>query len=98
MATNQYEAELENELIWDCGEEITRADWCEFHDALKEVDDRAKESALSIVLLPKDEQEQAIEDDVEFIAKCVENTRANLPSLEKYIWQQIENEIKEIEG
>lgn len=98
MATNQYEFDLVEELKEELGGSSCMADWGEFWDELKDADKRAKVSASEIYLLNEDERECAIDVASEEIATYAKGTRAELPSLIKYIWEQIEIELKELEA
>lgn len=91
---NPYLETLKDELREDCGEDICQADWDCFWCALKEIDDRSFDCAVEVRLMAKDDQESMIDDDADYLAGFAIGTRAHLPSIVKYAYAAIEENLK----
>lgn len=84
---NPYLETLKDELREDCGEDICQADWDEFYDTLKCMEDMAYLYAINFVDMDLDVESQ-------HIATIAQGTRADLPSIVKYAYAAIEENLK----
>lgn len=84
---NPYLETLKEELREECGEDICQADWWCFFDALVDVDNFAWQC-------PKGSDEFAIEGWAIQSAAYAQGTRADLPSIVKYAYAAIEENLK----
>lgn len=91
--TNKYEDDLIAELRDNLGDDICKADWDEFWGIIRKVDECAAVHARIIKETGADDRDELIEEAVELVYEWAFNTRADLPSIKAYIWQQIENEM-----
>lgn len=86
--TNKYEAHLIEELKEHLGDDACKADWDEFWDTIVKVNESASVHARFI----EEHDDDLIEEAVDLVYEWAQDTRADLPSIKAYIWQQIENE------
>lgn len=85
---NPYLEALKEELREECGEDICQADWDCFWDGLKRVDEKAdffKWSAYS-------DGDYAYHAN--YVSSYAQGTRADLPSIVKYAYAAIEENLK----
>lgn len=85
---NQFERQLVEEFVEACGSSICDSDWDEFNSEIEWIEEKAKEVAF------KGMEEADIDDNVLSIAGQLHASRADLPSLNKFIYTEIEEQAK----
>ena len=85
---NEFYDDMRNELRNICGDDICAADRDEFYD----MTDFIKIRARNVARPGMDENE--IDDNVGAIYDVISGSRADLPSVEKFIYAEIERNAK----
>lgn len=92
---NPYLETLKDELREELGEDICQADWDEFYDGLEVVDAMSGTiSTLFKVYSGEDVDCDKINEGAEECTKWAKGTRADLPSIVKYAYAAIEENLK----
>lgn len=85
---NEFYNDLRNEMRDQCSHDICAADWDEFYDMIAAIEIRARNVARPGM------DENEIDDNVGAIYDVISGSRADLPSVEKFIYAEIERNTK----
>lgn len=85
---NKFYGDMRNEMRDQCGDDICAADWGEFYDMIYAIE------ILARYVAQPDMDENEIDDNVGAIYDVISGSRADLPSVEKYIYAEIERNTK----
>lgn len=94
--TNQYEEQLTDELVNDLEGAACSDDWREFWGVLTDIREAADVQARFIAECEVDDRDFLIDDAVVIVSQIATGTRADLPSLEAYISEQIRLELSNV--